>query len=73
MFKLEMSKVATPLEADLKLTKEMSLQIENVKVDMQKVPNQSVVGRLMYCMTCTKFAYLVKVVSRFLIDLGETH
>jgi hypothetical protein len=39
MFKLEMNKVATPLEVGLKLTKEMSFQIENEKVDMKKVPN----------------------------------
>jgi hypothetical protein len=37
MFKLKMNKVATPLEASLKLTKEMSLQIENEKVDTKKV------------------------------------
>jgi hypothetical protein len=33
-----MNKVATPLEASLKLAKEMSLQIENEKVDTKKVP-----------------------------------
>jgi hypothetical protein len=52
MFKLEMSKVvATPLKIGLRLTKEMFPQIENEKLDMKRVPYQSVVGRLMYYMT----------------------
>jgi len=53
MFKLEMNKaLATPLEASLKFTKEMFLQIESEKKNMKKVPYQSVVGSLMYCMIC---------------------
>jgi len=55
MFKLEMSKiVATPLETGLKLTKDMSPQIESEKEHMKEVPFQSVVGSLMYCMICTR-------------------
>jgi hypothetical protein len=34
----QMFRAATPFEASLKLAKEMSLQIENEKVDTEKVP-----------------------------------
>ncbi len=65
----------TPLEASLKFTKEMFPQIENEKKDMKKVPYQSVVGSLMYCMICIKpnITYSMGVVSHFFIDPSETH
>jgi ATP-binding cassette subfamily B (MDR/TAP) protein 1 len=76
MFKLEMGKVvATPLEVGLKLTKAMSPQIESKREHMKKVPYQSAVGSLMYCMICIKLdiAYSMGVVSQFLTDPREIH
>ncbi len=42
---------------------------------MKKVPYQSVVASLMYCMICTRpnITYSMGVVSQFLIDPSETH
>jgi hypothetical protein len=50
-------------------------QIESKKEHMKKVPYQSVVGSLMYCMICIRLdiAYSMGVVSQFPIDLGKIH
>ncbi len=76
MFKLEINKVFTiPFETCLKFTKEMFPQTKSEKKDMKKVPYQSVVSSLIYRMICTRpnITYSMRVVSQFLIDLGETH
>jgi ATP-binding cassette subfamily B (MDR/TAP) protein 1 len=57
--------IATPLEIGLKLTMDMSFQIEVEKEHMKEVPYQSAIGSLMYCMICTRpnIAYSVGVIS----------
>lgn len=45
------------------------------KKEMSKVPYSSVVGSLMYAMICTRsdIAYVVGVVSSFLLNLEKEH
>jgi len=68
-FYLEYSKTRnTPLGSHLKFSKKQSLQTDEKKCYMSRVPYASAIGSLMYAMVCTRpdIAHAVGVVSRFL-------
>lgn len=65
----------TPLGSHLKFSKEQSLQTDEEKCYMSRVPYASAVGSLMYAMVCTRpdIAHAVGVVSRFLSNPAKEH
>jgi hypothetical protein len=67
--------VATPMEANVKLTKSQSSSTDKERQEMAAVPYQSAVGSLMYAMTCTRpdIAYAVSTASRFCSNYGSAH
>ena len=67
--------VSTPLAGHFKLSSKKYLTSEKDKKEMKKVPYASAVGSLMYAMACTRpdIAHAVRVVSRFLSNLGKEH
>ena len=67
--------VTSPLAGHHKLSSEQCPSSKEEKEEMSKVPYQSAVGSLMYAMVCTgpDISYAVGVVSRFMINPGETH
>ena len=75
-FYLEDSKTRnTPLGSHLKFSKKQSLQTDEEKCYMSRVPYASAVGSLMYAMVCTRpdIAHAVGVVSRFLSNPAKEH
>lgn len=64
-----------PMEVELKLYKEDSLQIEKEKTKMVNIPYQNVVGS--WCMPWLAqrldIAYVVNLVVQYLLNLGEKH
>ncbi|OAE35676.1 hypothetical protein AXG93_1154s1300 [Marchantia polymorpha subsp. ruderalis] len=66
--------IDTPMASNCKL--EMySVQTEEEKEYMSRVPYASVVGSLMYAMVCTRpnLAFTVSVVSRYMVNPGKEH
>lgn len=65
----------TPMEANVKLSKEMCPQTSEDKKFMSNVPYRSAVGCLVYAMVCTRpdIAFAVGAVSQFLEDPGIKH
>lgn len=75
-FKLDQVKtVNVPLAEHFKLSKAHSPKSDNEREEMKNIPYSSVVGSLMYGMTCTRpdIAFAMCVVSRYMSDLGKPH
>jgi len=75
-FYLEDSKTRnTLLGSHLKFSKKQSLQTDEEKCYMSRVPYALAVGSLMYAMVCTRpdIAHAVGVVSRFLSNSAKEH
>ena len=75
-FNLSNSKpVSTPLIGHFKLSTRLYPSTEKEKGEMSITPYSSVVGSLMYDVVCTRpnISHAVRVVSRFLENLGKTH
>lgn len=76
MFNMHNAKpMHVPLLGHLKLSKTQCPSNEEEKDEMSKVPYSPAVSRLMYAMVFTRpdIAYVVGVVSRFLLNLGKEH
>jgi len=65
----------TPLGSHSKFSKKQSLQTDEEKCYMSRVPYASAVGSLMNAMVCTRpdIAHVVRVVSRFLSNPAKEH
>lgn len=72
---LESKPIGTPLDANYKLTKEMSPVSEKEAEEMRSVPYQSAIGSLMYAMLGTRpdIAYAVGAVSQYCSNPGRGH
>lgn len=67
--------VNAPFAAHFKLSSHLSPTTETDIAYMDRVPYSSVVGSLMYVMICMRpnLAYVVSMVSRYLIKPGKEH
>ncbi|CAM6087063.1 unnamed protein product [Calypogeia fissa] len=67
--------VSTPLASHFKLSRKDCPSTESERIAMQSVPYDSVVGSLMYAMTCTRpdIAHTISIVSRFMANPGKLH
>ncbi|CAM6087793.1 unnamed protein product [Calypogeia fissa] len=67
--------VNTPLASHFKLSQKDCPSTESERIAMQSVSYDSVVGSLMYAMTCTRpdIAHAFSVVSRFMANPGKPH
>ena len=67
--------VSTPLANHFRLSKEQCPMTQQEYERLAKVPYASAVGSLMYDMVCTRpdIAHAIRVVSRFMSNLGEEH
>ena len=67
--------VTSPLASHLILSSQQCPSNKKEIEEMNKFPYASTVGSLMYAMVCTKLdiAHSVRVVSRFLSNLGKQH
>ncbi|CAM6121348.1 unnamed protein product [Calypogeia fissa] len=67
--------VSTPLASHFKLSQKDYPSTESERIAMQSIPYDSVVGSLMYAMTCTRpgIAHAVSVVSRVMANPGKPH
>lgn len=64
-----------PLPVGMKLSLDMSLKSDFDHEEMSEIPYASAVGILMYAMVYTRpdIARSVRVLSRFMSNLGEEH
>ncbi len=60
--------ISTPMQPNIKLSKEKPLESDVKKEEMSKIPYSNVVGRLMYCMVCIRpdISYVVEIVVQFM-------
>lgn len=67
--------VATPVDVNQKLTKEMSPKNHAERLEMEKIPYQEAVGSLLYLAQGTRpdITFAVNSVSRFNNDPGKAH
>ena len=67
--------VSTPMEENLKLTKEMEPKNEEELEQMRRTPYRAAVGSLMHAMIATRpdICFAVGVVSRFMANPGMQH
>ena len=67
--------ITIPLAQHFKLSKEQEPKSDEDIAYMQKVPNASVVGSIMYFMVCCipDISYSMSVVSRFMANPGKRH
>ena len=67
--------VSAPLASHFHISKDQSLETEEEREFMAKVPYASAIGSLMYTMVCKRpdIGYAVGVVSRFMSNLGKAH
>ena len=75
-FNMQDSKpIGTPLDASVKLTKDMSPASAQEEEEMKNVPYQSAIGSIMYAMLGTRpdISYAVGVVSQFSSAPGRSH
>lgn len=75
-FNMEDAKsTSTPMETNMKVTKEMSPKSENERADMKKRPYRELVGGLIYLANATRpdIAFAASTLSRFCTDPGELH
>lgn len=75
-FNMENAKTAsTPLEANAKVTKDMSPKSENERSEMKNQPYRELIGGLIYLVNATRpdIAYAASTLSRFYSDPGELH
>lgn len=65
----------TPMEANIKLSKDMCPRTSEERKFMANIPYRSAVGCLVYAMVCTRpdIAFAVGTVSQFLEDPGVKH
>ena len=72
---LEAKSVGSTFPASCRLSGKQSPKTKAEKVDMMKVPYNSVIGSLMYAMVCTRsdIGYAVEVVSRFMSNPDKEH
>jgi Reverse transcriptase (RNA-dependent DNA polymerase) len=65
----------TPMDTNLKLTKEMQPKTEEDKTAMRKIPYRELVGSLMYVMVGTRpdIAFAVSCLSKYMENPGEQH
>ena len=71
----EAKPVYTPLDSGLKLSKKDAPTTEEEKLRMAKVPYQSAIGAVMYCMLGSRpdIAYAITVLSQFSSNPGWQH
>ena len=71
----ENKQVSSPLGGHFKLSRKCCSTLDEEKKKMKTIPYFSIVGILMYIMVCTRpnIAHAVRVVSRFLSNLGKEH
>lgn len=67
--------VSTPIESNIKITKEMSPTTEDEKCEMEKRPYRELIGSLIYLANATRpdIAYAASTLSRFCADPGVDH
>jgi hypothetical protein len=67
--------IATPMDPNVKLSKEMSPKNENDARKMQGIPYRNLTSSLMYAMTGTRpdIAYTVRTLSKYNDNPGELH
>ena len=67
--------MVTPLDGNVKLTKEMEPSTEEESQEMKGVPYQSLIGSLMYLAVSTRpdIAYAVSALSQYNRNPGKTH
>lgn len=75
-FNMEDAKpTSTPMETNMKITKEMSPKSEDERAEMKKRPYRELVGGLIYLANATRpdIAFAAGTLSRFCTDPGEVH
>ena len=75
-FRMQNTKpVSKPLSNHSKLSKEMCPETQEEIDYRSRIPYSSVVGSLMYAMVCKRpdIAHVVRVVSRYINNLGKEH
>ena len=67
--------ISTPMDVNLKLTKEMCPKTQEEVEEMKRIPYQSVIGSLMYCMLRTRpdIAFPVGALSQYNTNYGKPH
>lgn len=67
--------ISTPMDPNQRLTKDMSPKTSAEKEEMEKIPYQEAVGRLLYISQGTRpdIAYAVNTVSKFNSSHGKAH
>lgn len=67
--------VTTPLEANIKISKELGSYNKEERLEMQKKPYRELVGGLIYLANATRpdIAFAAGTLSRFCSDLGTLH
>lgn len=71
----ECKDVSTPLNSNVKLTKEMCPKSEEEMMEVQNLPYQNLIGSLMYLAVSTRpdIAHAVSVLSQFNTNYGKEH
>ena len=75
-FHLEDSKThTTPIDPNIRLTKDQCSYTDNEKVAMSKIPYREAIGSLMWAAVATQpdIAFTVSLLSQFLENPGEIH
>ena len=67
--------IGTPMDVNVRLSKEMCPQTQDEVEEMANIPYQSAVGSLMYLMLATRpdITYAIGVVSKFNSNYGRQH
>lgn len=75
-FQMEQAKpVSTPIESNLKVSKEMSPSTDEERLEMENRPYRELVGGLIYLANATRpdIAFAASTLSRFCSDPGKDH
>lgn len=67
--------ISTPLEVNIKITKEASPRSEDERAEMKNRPYRELVGGIIYLANATRpdLAFAVSILSRFSTNPGELH
>lgn len=67
--------ISTPMQPTIKLSKEIPLEFDVKKEEMNKTTYSNVVGSIMYCMVCTRpdISYVVEIVVQFMSSPDAHH
>lgn len=72
---IDCNPISNPLEANQKLTKEMSPKTEEERIEMQNIPYQEAVGSILYLVQGTRpdLTFAISNVSQFNNNPGKAH